>query len=255
MKANRVLLWICLVMVFASASGATAEVLIVGAPGRITIDGVLKEWRYAPAIVLDKKEQVAIGADVWEGPADCSGKFQFMWDAKNYYIAATITDDAPRMNDKVGNEIWAGDGIEFYVGTEGLPKSVTYTEHEFQSSLSAGKTPATWCYQNDAEIAGAELSVVTTATGYIMEAKVPWGTFDGYAPKKDAHIGFDIGVNDDDKVPSHQAVALYLSEAEETYKNPSVWTEAILGAVAAIQPHGKLATIWASIKRAESLAD
>ncbi len=253
MKASRVLLWVCLVM--ASASAVTAEVSIVGAPGRITIDGNLKEWARAPSIILDEKKQVAIGANVWEGPADCSGKFQFMWDVDNYYIAATITDEVPLMNDKLGGDIWAGDGIEFYVGTEGLPETAAYTEHEFQSSLSAGPTPATWCYQNDAEIAGAEISVVTTDTGYIIEAKVPWSTFGGYTPKEGDVIGFDIGVNDDDKVPSGQVIALYLSEAEETYLNPSVWAEAILGAVAAIQPQGKLTTRWASIKSTESLAD
>ena len=77
---------------------------------------------------------------------------------------------------------------------------------------------------------------------------MPWSTFGGYTPKEGDVIGFDIGVNDDDKVPSNQVIALYLSEAEETYLNPSVWTEAILGAVAAIQPQGKLTTRWASIK-------
>ena len=43
MKASRVLLWVCLVM--ASASAVTAEVSIVGAPGKITIDGNLKSTR------------------------------------------------------------------------------------------------------------------------------------------------------------------------------------------------------------------
>jgi len=59
----------------------------------MTIDGDLSEWGYANTIAADASYQVNGSLSNWSGPADCSFKAKFLYDAQNLYVAVVVRDD------------------------------------------------------------------------------------------------------------------------------------------------------------------
>lgn len=178
------------------------------ANGPITLDGKLDEWADAVPIHLDRKDQMLIGADTWDGPDDCSGVIYTMWDDEYFYIAAEVRDDV-RSAGVWGEKMNYNDGIEFYLDTDllGDRHERRYSADDFQyGCFNSPKGPVVWSWQpHGGPSPAGELAFVYDETlgpgGYVIEARIPWSEF-GFNPAPGMTIGFTVALDDDDS-PGH----------------------------------------------------
>jgi len=147
----------------------------------LEIDGKLDDWKLGDPIILDAKDDVAVGRGSWVDANDLSVKTYAMWDIENIYLAFVVTDDTV-VQEKTGADMWEGDHIECWLDVDLLGD---YTEaanssDDFQFGFSPGNfddiTPEVFIwtpyidgnYQDQLEIASTR-----TKTGYIMEIRLP----------------------------------------------------------------------------------
>ncbi len=78
------------------------------------IDGVAEQiWRdYSKNIVIFHYDAVQGVSDSYE----CVS--YLLWDEENLYLLAEIIDMTPMQNQNTGSEIWNGDGVELFIGTD-----------------------------------------------------------------------------------------------------------------------------------------
>ena len=160
----------------------TGEPLVIdclrGTPA--AIDGKLDDWqlKFMTPAVLDTEEQIfpgaAQGAASWDGPDDCSGKFYFMWDDKNIYIASVVKDDKISMT-KAGGSIWNADCIEMFFATTNAVGG--HAEH-YQYGFNAQNDRWNWCNMDGAgqqEPDYLQVASTETGDGYICEVAIEYG--------------------------------------------------------------------------------
>lgn len=88
-------------------------------PSTPKIDGKLNDWQYAVWVAFDSKKELHRGENAWQGKDDLTMTWSTMYDAKNFYFAAAVRDDAftPAA---VPADAWKGDTIFLYIDWEKL---------------------------------------------------------------------------------------------------------------------------------------
>jgi hypothetical protein len=201
---------ILLISSFGAYAAAKKEASIFKAPGEVTIDGKLDDWRLVDdkSVIIDDSKMVIDGGDKWGGPKDLSGKVYFMWDNTALYIAALVTDNEPMVNTFNDNYIFQGDSVEIYFSKTNAAKP-SFTRDDYQFGLSTGvngKNALIWIWDSNGMKNGnsnsrakdSAIAVAKTDDGYIIEAKVAWSNFEGYTPKPGAKVGLTVTLNDFD---------------------------------------------------------
>ena len=118
------------------------------ASGPIKLDGSMTEadWKRAPVQNINEARQYFAydrQKTQWKGKSDLSATVQFLWDDKYLYLGVKVTDDV-FANNKVGGDIWAGDGLQFIIdpARESLEKPGKY---DIAAALSKNG-PVAYCY-------------------------------------------------------------------------------------------------------------
>jgi hypothetical protein len=179
----------------------TGEPLVIqGLRGTPRIDGGLSDWQlnYLKPAVLDVKEQVFVGPELWDGVKDLSGNFYVLWDDKNIYIAAVVKDDKLSMN-KDGANIWNADAIEILLSTP-VKAATTGTEH-YQYGFNSNNQKWNWCNMEGAgnkEPDYLQIASSKTADGYICEASIEYKNMKSLTFKTGNAIAFHPVLDDTD---------------------------------------------------------
>jgi len=152
------------------------------------IDGALDEWQgRRPTFVLDWPEQAVYGRQAWKSPADLSGRIWLAWREGLLYLAAEVTDDQHRQEQR-GTRLFGGDCVQLFldVAPDDQPQRESFGPRQFQIAFSPGNfqrtgdaltdiAPEAFCYRPEGQsLAGTLVAAQRTATGYMLEAAVAW---------------------------------------------------------------------------------
>lgn len=208
-----------------SYAGPSVDIMDTTTPPRI--DGDLSDWTIQPVITLDKKENVVLGSNDWTGPDYCSGKIYITYDKINLYIAADITSKTPQFNSQDSSNIYNGDALELYFGTDLTdPKRTAYSPTDVQIFISPGKNgdnAQVYSMTDKSPIPGAKVATSLTKTGYTLEASIPLKYFYKINVGPGKSIGFDVSVDDVGAVSKVRTIQLAWSEQDKSWQDPSQW--------------------------------
>ncbi len=160
------------------------------APGKVTIDGDLSEFRQAFGTPLEY-----FNAKLRERAA----QFFYMWDDEAFYAALRTLDSKPA-NHAPGDRLWEGDGVEWYFDTrrgENFrsrrwgPGAV----HCYWVGLTKTDVRARFClrpgYLDAIPKTGVQVAARRTGVGMDVEFKLPWVNFPDFQPRRGEVIAVD----------------------------------------------------------------
>ncbi len=216
----------CLCLV---AAARTPDVIVI--PLRpdppIAVDGALDDWAVVPnAIAIDQPEQAVWGASSWRGPEDLSGAVHLAWRTESLFVAVHVTDDSLRQTQR-GDGMWRGDHVELYLDAQPQlePARGAFGAAQFQIALSPGNfgvsgdplvdcPPEAYVYRPvGASVAGIAVAARRTATGYALEAAIPWAVLGVTRPETGTALRIEAGLSDTDCAEPRQESLMTISSA------------------------------------------
>jgi hypothetical protein len=178
---------------FQSTGTATQMASIPRAVGAIRLDGRREGWpgippeRIAPARLVE-------GADA----QGVEGVFRLCWDDANLYVMVEVTDPTPMKNVNKGASIWAGDGVELFIGPEQVeqPGALRFTDRQILLSAGNADGQPQWYFANAPQPVPLKLVVVPNVNGqgYTLEAAIPFQSL-GFAPQDGETLAFDLAID------------------------------------------------------------
>jgi uncharacterized repeat protein (TIGR02543 family) len=175
----------------------------------MTTDGDLSEWGYANTITADASYQVNGSLSNWSGPADCSFKAKFLYDAQNLYVAVVVRDDQKLPNPNTGSAIRNGECVELYLSTypsqfNTLTRATTYnSQYDYCLGISYAANPQIYMFSHSTTPTNIVASKAETSDGYIIEAKIPWSNFANFSlDSVYRELGINLAVDDADNSPT-----------------------------------------------------
>jgi hypothetical protein len=160
------------------------------APQAVKIDGDLAEFKDAFCTPVGYFEQ-----DLENRAA----QFFYMWDDAAFY-AGLRTLDKKQANPAPDNQLWEGDGVEWYFDTrrDANFRARTWgpgSVHMYWTGLKGSEIKPRWCLRPDMLQAisgnGVEVAARRTAVGNEVEFKLPWANFPSFKPAVGAVIALD----------------------------------------------------------------
>ena len=165
------------------------------ANGSITIDGSSKGWPGRPPELIGS-DRLVMGK---EGQG-LEATFKVCWDDQHLYILANVTDPTPMNNTKSGADLWGGDGLELFIGSEALdePGTLRFTDHQVLLGAKAEAKSGRSFIVNAAKQPDIRMSVTPAVDGkgYTLEAAIPWAALSVTSPKDGTQLLFDLGIDD-----------------------------------------------------------
>jgi predicted glycoside hydrolase/deacetylase ChbG (UPF0249 family) len=206
---------------------------IVRTQGAVTLDGDLKEFADAPAIVIDgsnPRRVISRGRSKWEGSTDLSAQVKLMYDEKYLYIAANVTDDTLK-NERKPYEVSNGDCLEVFLCSD---PDLTYKQRgkvrirpaDRKLTLAPTSREGTAVILSGfaaADEAASEIACVTRPDGYVMEARVPLSALNGTDWKSGDRLRFELGLHDADQSGSVRTKIYWNAESKRGWSNPDLW--------------------------------
>lgn len=187
---------------FADLKLGSASKLAKAAYGTPSIDGTIDSiWNTSDVM----------NTDIWvAGSSGATAKARALWDDKNLYVIAEVTDD---VLNKDNANAWEQDSVEVFLDqTNGKTASYDGDDSQirvnFENAQSfGGKTPE-----------GFKSATVKTATGYIVEEAIP---LTAVTPAAGKILGFDVQVNNADVSGTRTSVATWCDTSGTGYQNTS----------------------------------
>lgn len=209
-----------------SWAGPTAT--ISDTTAAIEVDGKLDDWASTkPVIILDQKENVVIGANDWTGPDFASAKIYLTYDSTNLYIAADITSKTPQFNKMNAADIYNGDALEVYVGTDvANPTRKSYSPTDVQFVISPGKNgegAEVYSMTDQGDVPSAKVATQMTPTGYTLEASIPLSFFYKINVGPGKSLAFDVALDDIGSANKTRGIQLAWSKSDKSWQDPSGW--------------------------------
>ena len=227
MKITRAFVLLPLLTVLPAFALAGPSAVITDTSTPIQIDGDLSDWKTQPVIALDQKENVVLGQNDWTGPDYASAKIFVTYDASNLYIAADISSKTPQFNNFNASDIYNGDGLEVYIGTDTTnPQRKSYTPTDLQIMLSPGKNgdgAEVYCMTDQGDIPGAKIATKLTKTGYTLEASIPLLYLYKINVGPGKSIAFDVSLDDVGAMAKTRTVQLSWGKSDKSWQDPSGW--------------------------------
>jgi hypothetical protein len=227
-KINKIKLWLGCVLLLSSGltwAGPVVEISDTATPP--SLEGTIASWALTPVIVLDKKEQVVLGQNEWTGPDYASARVYMTYDQNNLYIAADITSKTPMYNGQEASNIYNGDALEFYAGTDLTdPKRTAYSPTDVQVFISPGKNgdnPVAYSMTDKAAIPDSKVTTKLIPNGYSIMAKIPLKFFYKIDVGPGKSIGFDLGFDDVGASSKVRALQLSWTQQDKSWQDPSQW--------------------------------
>ena len=165
--------------------------LVVKAPGKVAVDGKLREWSGAFCTPVHYAHK---------DPANRASEFFYLWDDEAFYLGLRALDQKPANPGNMGS-LWNGDSVEFYFDArvgEGLRAKdwSTGAVHLYFTPFEGAKVQPRWSVRQGIATSGVQLKgveIAATSEGgiYELEFKLPWANFPDFAPKLGALIALD----------------------------------------------------------------
>lgn len=178
-----------------------AEPPVFSAPyvfGGIRVDGYLRDWASADAILLGPEH---IEAGHVSNAEDLSAQIRFAWDENALYFSAKVIDDSLVLR-RSGRHLWQDDALELYIDPAG---NGFYWENtkDFQMGFRASEEGLAegWSWFQGGEPMnepdkGMAASVVD-AQSYVLEGSIRWHHL-GVTPHAGQHLNLSVAVHDRD---------------------------------------------------------
>ncbi len=176
-------------------------------------------WNEAAALTVDQK---AIG----NSPA--TAKAYLLWDEANLYVRVEVQD---ANIDITAAEPYMQDSVEVFVSEANVKGAYSAEEGNQYRVTAEGKTSF------KTEAAGWDDSAATvtaTDTGYVAEMKIPFRN--GFAPKVNDVIGFDIQINDAPPATEDRPQITWSDNVAGGYSTSAKWGDVTLAAAASAMP-------------------
>ncbi|MBI5094854.1 MAG: hypothetical protein HZB26_20745 [Candidatus Hydrogenedentes bacterium] len=196
----------------------------------LAIDGDLGDWTKVPnAIPVVNENQVVWGKGSWQTPQDLSGTVHLAWREEYLFLAVEVTDDKLHQSQR-GGALWKGDHVELFLDTrpEQDPQRNTLGEGQFQIAFSPGNflktgdplvdcAPEAHFYRPEGRSTeGIMVSSARAATGYLIEAAIPWKLLGIDHPAQGTPLRCEVGLSDTDTAEPQQETMMTTSSAEWT---------------------------------------
>jgi len=180
---------------FSAAGNARKTANAPRATGPIALDGTTANWPGIPPEVVSGNHRVA-GAD----SGGVEGTFKLCWDDRNLYVLASIVDPTSLHNShqKVPADIWNGDAIELFLGSENLDQGGPLLFTDRHLSVGAGAAGAAPFFDSNSPAQYAcqtNLIPGGDGKGYTLEIAIPWSGL-GVTPKPGLELLFDLAIDD-----------------------------------------------------------
>jgi len=199
-----------------------------------TLDGDLGEWPELPG----RADQIAYRPENWSGVADLSARFALGWDDAGLFVAADVTDDVFVQTQR-GETLFRGDSLELLVDTAlGADfASAQLSGDDYQLGLSpgtsAGDAPEAFLWFPASRAGppdGLFIAARRTATGYTLEAALPWAVL-GFAapPPPGQRFGFALSASDNDAPDTAEQQSMVASAPGRRLTDPTTWGTLELG--------------------------
>jgi hypothetical protein len=176
---------------FGQASGGKKTLPISRATGPITLDGIAQNWPGVPAEPISSTQLVSGGK-----ANGLEGSFKLCWDETNLYVLVNVVDATPMQNERTAPNLWDGDGIELFLGSEKLADGGPLLFSDRQVLLGAGRS-GQFYIPSVPDATAVQSAVVPGVDGksYTIEAAIPWTTL-SIKPKDNLDLLFDLGIDD-----------------------------------------------------------
>jgi hypothetical protein len=177
---------------------------------------------------------------------DISGTIYCLWDDKNLYLAAKITDD-DLFFEKGGG--WDNDCCEIRFTPDGSAVVGLW----ITASLSNGGPG--WYRKND--LNGAEATEETPLiqatigeNGYEWEVAIPLDheAIAGLNPSANGVVGYTVSIGDHDAGGDEYSMPAWSLKPDEWSWDAAFWGEILFSPETGVSPQGKLASSWGAIK-------
>ena len=156
---------------------------------------------------------------------DLSAMWRSSWDERGLNLWVGIHDD---QFVKDSDQPWADDSIEIYIDANGSREAKFDGQDDFQLTFRMkDRTVSVGGSSPKRNTSGIRHKMVKTATGYRLEASIPWQLLN-VKPQAGLRMGFDIQVNDDDNGHQRDAKISWNAALDQAWKNPSLFGEVIL---------------------------
>ncbi len=165
--------------------------LVVRAPGKVVVDGKLREWSGAYCTPVHHAHG---------NLANRAAQFFYLWDDEAFYIGLRALDQKPANPGNPGS-LWNGDSVEFYFDSragEALRGKdwSTGAVHMFYTPFEGNKVQGRWAMRpgiatSDVQLKGVEVAGSSDGALYEVEFKLPWANFPDFAPKLGAVLAVD----------------------------------------------------------------
>lgn len=181
------------------------------------IDGNVDDiWSVSPLHVI---RNVTIG-DI-SGASDLSGSWKGLYDPDYLYLLVDVTDDM-LVDDTGPADPWMDDTVEVFIDADFSQQTSYDGVNDFHFGFPWNDTTVYTGPNSVADTTGITFEIVTTATGYRLEAAIPWATLGVFPVSGDA-IGFDVQIADDDDGGVRDGKLAWYATSEISYQNPSAF--------------------------------
>lgn len=174
--------------------------------GTPVIDGEFDEiWANAPVYKTDTKVEQT-------GDATAKADFRTMWDDKNLYVYAMVTDSI--LSDTIKENAHEQDSIEIFVD-QNNGKTTSYEDDDGQYRINFNNVRTTAGHASEDNFTSATKVV---PGGYVVEAAI---SLDKIKVEANSMIGFDLQVNNDQDGGKRDSVFIWNDPTGLSYTNTS----------------------------------
>jgi hypothetical protein len=147
------------------------------------VDGILNEWAWETPSSRDTVNKTVLG-----NTYGANAQFKTLWDENNLYVGVTVTDS--QLTNPAPSPPWEGSMVEVYLDAT-HSRTVTVNSADFEFGFPWNSTTP---WEINGRTTGVTMKTTTLATGYVVEASIPWATL-GLTPSTGYTLGFDLGVD------------------------------------------------------------
>lgn len=174
-----------------TAQRAPKQMMIPHALPGMAIDCQYTAWPTRPSTRIG-------AADLSSGKKSdqFSADFNFCWDETNLYFFAVVKEPTPGINAFSGNDLWKGDALEFFFGTEKIEQDGALAFSDRQVLIGATPELRVYWFNSPKQFpVQAVYQRHPDRSGWTVEGAIPWEAI-GVQPKTGVKIRFDFAIDD-----------------------------------------------------------
>lgn len=200
------------------------EIYYAPFPHAVTLDGDLSEWQGVPKVTIPESAVSISGATAITFAAAAGEEF--------LYLMGDVTD-ANIISGEHGADYWNEDSVEFYLNGTGDLNLTSYQDGVVQITvppLNARRPPEEVVIAGiQGEMADAQVIVVETEKGYVIEVAVPLQNRVWNIQREHGNvIGFQVHLNGASESSRNlKAIWSIFDTSDTSYQNPSLFGQLV----------------------------